>query len=226
MFYVFRSYNTVEGPFNFNRVYNIFVLSFAVRGYQKMSYYKYAREHYEQPKENLDEIWQDRLVEWRKQEATVEAEKPTRIPKARTKGYKAKKGFNVIRSRIAKGGSKRKRASGGRRPKRAGQNRYSSKKSKQVIAEERASRKYENLEVLDSYWVMEDGNYKWFEVIMVDPEAPEIKNDNDINWITGEKNRVQRGLTPAARSSRGLDNKGKGAEKVRPSQGAKDGKGK
>jgi len=27
-----------------------------------MTYYKYAREQYEQPKENLDEIWKERLV--------------------------------------------------------------------------------------------------------------------------------------------------------------------
>jgi len=51
-----------------------------------MSYYKYAREHYEQPKEKLDEIWQDRLVKWRKEESIVETERPTRLPKARSKG--------------------------------------------------------------------------------------------------------------------------------------------
>ena len=33
-----------------------------------MTYYKYAREQYEQPKENLDEIWKQRLVEWRQEE--------------------------------------------------------------------------------------------------------------------------------------------------------------
>ncbi len=191
-----------------------------------MSYYKYAREHYEQPKENLDEIWKQRLIEWREQPATVKMENPTRIPKARSKGYKAKKGFNIIRTRVKKGGTKRKRASGGRRPAAAGQNRYSSKKSKQVIAEQRANKKHPNLEVLDSYWVIEDGNHKWFEVIMVDPESPEIQSDSDINWITEEENRVERGLTPAARKSRGLQNKGKGAEKVRPSQAANKNKGK
>jgi len=185
-----------------------------------MSYYKYAREQYEQPKENLDELWQARLVQWRQEETVVKAENPTRIPKARTQGYKAKGGYSIVRSRVNKGGSKRKRPDAGRRPKRTGQNRFSRKKSKQVIAEERASKKYENLEVLDSYWVAEDGNYKWFEAIMVDPEHPEIQSDQDINWICEQKNRVSRGLTPAARESRGLDNKGKGAEKVRPSGNA------
>jgi large subunit ribosomal protein L15e len=191
-----------------------------------MSYYKYAREQYEQPKENLDELWQQRLVEWREQETLVKVDNPTRIPKARSQGYKAKKGFNVIRSRISKGATKRQRPSGGRSPKRSGQNRFSPAKSKQVIAEERASKKYENLEVLDSYWVAEDGNNHWFEVIMVDPEHPEIEADDDINWICDEENRAQRGLTPASKKSRGLSNKGTGAEKVRPSGNANDGKGK
>lgn len=191
-----------------------------------MSYYKYAREQYEQPKENLDEIWQERLVKWRQEESLVKQDNPTRIPKARQKGYKAKKGFTIVRSRVSKGGSKRKRPSGGRRPKRMGQNRFSPAKSKQVIAEERASTKYSNLEVLDSYWVAEDGNHKWYEVIMVDTEAPEIQSDDEINWICNEENRVERGLTPAARKSRGLNNKGKGAEKLRPSGNANKHKNK
>ncbi|PSH01121.1 MAG: 50S ribosomal protein L15e, partial [Nanohaloarchaea archaeon SW_10_44_10] len=36
-----------------------------------MSYYQYAREQYEQPKENLDDIWQERLVEWRQEDSIV-----------------------------------------------------------------------------------------------------------------------------------------------------------
>lgn len=191
-----------------------------------MSYYKYAREQYEQPKENLDELWQERLVEWRQQDALVKIDNPTRIPKARQLGYKAKEGFHVVRSRVRKGHTKRERPSGGRRPKRMGQSRFSPKKSKQVIAEQRASNKYENLEVLNSYWVAEDGTFKWYEVIMVDPDHPQIKSDDDINWITEQRNRVERGLTPAARKSRGLRKKGTGAEKVRPSQGANHGRGK
>ncbi|PSG99641.1 MAG: 50S ribosomal protein L15e [Nanohaloarchaea archaeon SW_4_43_9] len=164
-----------------------------------MSYYQYAREQYEQPKENLDDIWQERLVEWRQEEKIKNVDNPTRISKARTQGYKAKKGL---------------------------QNRYSSKKSKRVIAEQRTSKKYPNLEVLDSYWVAEDGDYKWYEVIMVDPEHPEIQNDNDINWICDKQSRAERGLTPAGKKSRGLQNRGKGAEKVRPSQSANDGRTK
>ncbi len=191
-----------------------------------MGYYEYAKDQYEQPKENLDELWQQRLVEWRQQDSIISVENPTRLPKAREQGYKAKKGFNTVRVKIKKGASKRKRPSGGRSPRRAGQSRYSSKKSKQVIAEQRAAKKFSNLEVLNSYWVCEDGNYKWYEIIMVDPERPEIQNDDDINWICDQENRAERGVTPAAKKSRGLNNKGTGAEKVRPSISSNKDKGK
>jgi large subunit ribosomal protein L15e len=191
-----------------------------------MSYYKYAREQYEQPKENLDELWQERLVEWRDQEAIVKVDNPTRIPKARAQGYKAKQGFTVVRARIRKGNSKRERPSGGRRPKRTGQSRFSPKKSNRVIAEQRVSDRYDNMEVLNSYWVAEDGTFTWFEVLMLDPDHPQVKSDDDVNFIADQRDRVERGLTPAAKESRGLGNKGTGAEKVRPSGNANDGKGK
>lgn len=226
MFYVFRASATNSSKYWFfgkRIVFIIFSRHFTeYEAYQKMGYYKYAREHYDQPKENLDDVWQQRLIDWRQEEAIVKADNPTRIPKARSLGYKAKNGFNIVRSRIGKGASKRERPDAGRRPKRTGQNRFSPSKSKRVIAEERASKKYENLEVLDSYWVAEDGNYKWFEVIMVDPEHPEIQKDDDINWIQDQRDRAERGLTPASKESRGLRNKGTGAEKVRPSQEAND----
>jgi large subunit ribosomal protein L15e len=191
-----------------------------------MGYYKYASGHYDRPKEQLDQLWQERLVKWRQQGSLVRTDGPTRVPKARQLGYKAKDGFSVVRSRVPKGNSKRKRARAGRRPKRSGQTRFHPKKSKRLIAEERASGRYENLEVLDSYWVAEDGNYKWYEVIMVDPDAPEIRSDDDVSWITDQRDRVERAKTPAARKSRGLRNRGKGAEKVRPSQNANQGRGK
>ena len=92
-------------------------------------------------------------------------------------------------------------------------------KNYQWIAEERANRKFPNLEVLNSYYVGEDGKYYWYEVILVDPQAPEIKADKELNWICSGKHRgrVFRGLTSAAKKSRGLRKKGKGAEKIRPS---------
>ena len=191
-----------------------------------MGFYKYAQENYDEPKENLDELWQERLVKWRQEEATEKIDNPTRIPKAKQKGYKAKNGITMVRARVNKGGTKRARPDAGRAPSKTGQSKYSRKKSKQVIAEQRTSRKFSNLEVLDSYWVAEDGNRKWFEVIVVDPDHSEIQSDDDLKWIADDRNRAERGVTPAAKTSRGQDNKGTGAEKVRPSQGAKGNTGK
>jgi large subunit ribosomal protein L15e len=101
-------------------------------------------------------------------------------------------------------------------------------KSLQWIAEERASRRRPNQEVLNSYWVGQDGRHKWYEVILVDPHHPAIESDKDISWIsTGRhRGRAERGKTSAARRSRGLRKKGKGTEKTRPSIGSHDGKGK
>jgi large subunit ribosomal protein L15e len=93
-------------------------------------------------------------------------------------------------------------------------------KSLRLIAEERTAKKFPNLEVLNSYWVGEDGRSKWFEIIMVDPNHPVIKTDKDVNWITQKqhKRRVFRSLTSAGKKVRSLRRKGKGAEKVRPSK--------
>jgi len=71
-----------------------------------------------------------------------------------------------------------------------------------------------------------DGKHHFYEVILVDRSHPAILNDKDINWITGEKNRVYRGKTSAGKKGRGLRNKGKGAEKIRPSIRANKRRGK
>jgi large subunit ribosomal protein L15e len=77
-----------------------------------------------------------------------------------------------------------------------------------------------NIEVLNSYWVGEDGRHKWFEIILVDRAHPVIKADKDINWITQKANRsrAMRSLTSAGKNVRGLHKRGKGAEKARPSR--------
>ena len=75
---------------------------------------------------------------------------------------------------------------------------YKPAKSLRLIAEERAARKYPNLEVLNSYWVWEDGRSKWFEVILVDRTLlPDLR-------LGKGRGRVFRGLTSAGRKVRGL----------------------
>ncbi|NON62999.1 50S ribosomal protein L15e, partial [Acidianus sp. DSM 29099] len=92
------------------------------------------------------------------------------------------------------------------RPKRMGIYGYSPSKGYRWIAEERASSKYTNLEVLGSYYVGEDGIYKYYEVILVDPSHPVIKSDPDLRWLQDSSNRgrVFKGLTSAGKKARGL----------------------
>ena len=182
-----------------------------------MGLYKYIKAIWQKPKEGLGSEWQRRLIEWRKGDSVVKVERPTRLDRARTLGYKAKQGYVLVRVRIKRGGRKRPKTAKGRKPKKAGSVKFSPGKSLKWIAEERTARKFSNLEVLNSYYVAEDGIHKWYEVIMVDPHHPVIKKDRKINWICEGRRRVFRGKTSAGRKSRGMRGKGKGFEKARPS---------
>jgi large subunit ribosomal protein L15e len=187
-----------------------------------MSLYKYVKDLWKKPKKNAPELWRERLIAWRKEPTTVKLERPTRIDRARSAGYKAKQGYIIVRQRVLRGGHTRPKIKKGRRPKRYG-TRLSLRKNYQQIAEERAQKKFVNLVVLNSYPTVDDGKYYWFEVIFVDPNHPVIKSDKKINWICDKKHhsRVFHGKTSAGRKSRGLrGNKGKGAEKARPSRRA------
>ncbi|MFH1440277.1 MAG: 50S ribosomal protein L15e [Candidatus Woesearchaeota archaeon] len=186
-----------------------------------MGVYKYVRELWKKPQESLGDLWKQRLFLWRREPVTIRLDYPTRIDRARSLGYKAKPGYIIVRQRVKRGGRMRPKPAGGRRPKKYTR-RKNVGKSYQSVAEERVARKYVNCEVLNSYWVAQDGIYYWYEVILVDKNHPVIKKDKNIKWISEPQHRARvfRGLTSAARKSRGLNNKGIGAEKIRPSQRA------
>ncbi len=174
-------------------------------------------------------LQRNRLIEFRKEKkSVVRLEKPTNIARARTLGYKAKKGFVMARVRIRKGSGLHKRPTMGRRPKRMGVRKLTRRQNIQAMAEQRASRKYPNCEPLNSYYIGDDGKSHYFEVILVDTSAPEIKSDSETNWICekNQKGRASRGLTSQGKKSRGLRKKGKGAERARPSLRAKERKAK
>jgi large subunit ribosomal protein L15e len=69
------------------------------------------------------------------------------------------------------------------------------------VAEERAGRVCNNLRVLNSYWVTEDALHYWYEVILIDPEKPEIQKDPKYKGILTQRGRVFRGLTSAGTKS-------------------------
>lgn len=171
--------------------------------------HQYLREVWKKPKQtdalraSIGYV-KDKAMKWRKQGVVVRLERPTRINRARSLGYKAKQGFIIARVRIKKGGRRRHTIRKGRKPTKVGLRHYTPEKSKQSIAETRVADRFPNMEVLNSYYIGEDGKYNYYEVILVDPNHPVVKNDKRISWIAGQRRRAYRGLTSAAKKSREL----------------------
>lgn len=179
-----------------------------------MSLTKYMREAWKKPD---TEVARKRMIEWRKDGAITKVAKPLRIDRARALGYKAKKGVVVVRVKIKRGGHKRSRPNKARRTKRL-HIRKNLRMNYKEIAETRVARKYNNMEVLNSYEVGKDGMNYFFEVIAVDRAAPEIKSDKQLGpFVRAPKKRSLRGITSAGQKARGLRNSPVKAPKVRPS---------
>lgn len=177
--------------------------------------YKYIAKEWAKPEKSfVEELMKERLIIYRKQPTTVRIERPTRLDRARSLGYKAKQGYVLARTKVRRGGLRKPRPKAGRRPKRMGVAKYKPSKSLKLIAEERTGKKFPNLEVLNSYWVGQDGRSKWFEVIMVNKtvlsrqhnfqtEKAKRANQNLIN-LANQKRRVNRGLTSSGKRMRHL----------------------
>ncbi|MEK6915052.1 MAG: 50S ribosomal protein L15e [Nanoarchaeota archaeon] len=189
--------------------------------------YHYLRESWKKPD---SETMRGRMIAWRAGEAVEVVDKPLRLDRARSLGYKAKKGFVVARVRVLRGGRTRKRAGVKGRKTRKQTIRKTLKMSYRWVAEMRASKFFNNLEVLNSYWIGQDGKHYFFEVILVDPQMPEIQNDETMKWIYNghHRGRVDRGLTSAGKQSRGITTRRGHSPslKVRPSLRAWDRRGK
>lgn len=193
------------------------------------SMYAYIRDAWKKPDESyVSELQWERMQEWRRGSSVVRLDRPTRLDRARSLGYKAKQGIIVVRARIRRGARRKSRYQRGRKTKNMGVNKITPGKSIQTIAEERSARRYPNMQVLNSYWVGEDGKNKWYEVILVDTSHPVIQSDKNLKWITEnkQKGRVFRGKTSAGRKGRGQRRKGRGTEKTRPSLRAHNNTGK
>ena len=168
------------------------------------SAYKYIQEtfikEYKGSDPELKKYYKQKLISWRKEETQVRVVKPTNPARARTLGYKAKQGYTVVRVKVRKGARRKTRPNKKRRPKRMGTLKITTGKSLQAIGEQRVARKHRNLEVLNSYWVGEDGTHKWFEVILYDPKRKSIQKD--LNLKKPKKGKAFRGLTSAGGKSR------------------------
>jgi large subunit ribosomal protein L15e len=184
------------------------------------SMYAFVREAWKVPeKSGVKALLWDRMQTWRREGSVVRLERPTRIDRARSLGYKAKQGIAVARVQVRRGGRRASRYVRARRTARMGKNHSTPGKSIQRIAEERASRKFPNMEVLNSYWVGQDGKLKYYEVILVDGHHPSIQADRNLAWMaeSTHRGRAERGKTSAGRKGRGMATRGKGTEKTRPS---------
>ncbi len=163
--------------------------------------YYHIRQAWRRPDK---EMLRNSMITWRSEEAVTKLERPTRLDRARALGYKAKKGFVIVRVRVKRGGHKRPKPNKGRKTRKQ-TNKKILRMSYRWVAEQRAQKKYPNLEVLNSYKLSKDGQHYFYEVILVDYSRPEIIN-SELNWITKKtnQNRVYRGLTSAGVKSRGL----------------------
>ncbi|KAL4942435.1 hypothetical protein BDV06DRAFT_222200 [Aspergillus oleicola] len=178
----------------------------------KMGALKYVEEI--QKKKQSDVIrflLRVRCWELRQLNAIHRASRPSRPDKARRLGYKAKQGYVIYRIRVRRGGRKRPAPKGATygKPTNMGINQLKYQRALAATAEERVGRRCANLRVLNSYWINQDSTYKYFEVILVDPQHKAIRRDARINWICNavHKHREARGLTATGKKSRGI-NKG------------------
>jgi len=178
-----------------------------------MGAYKYLEEMWRHKQSDVMRfLLRVRAWEYRQGKKIQRLNRPTRTEKAHKLGYKAKQGFCVYRVAVRRGGRKRPNHKGivHGKPKHAGINHMTSSLSLRRIAEMKVGRAMGSLRLLNSYWVNQDATYKYFEVIMVDPNHMVIRNDPRINWICNatHKHREMRGTTSAGKEGRGFRVKG------------------
>ena len=113
----------------------------------------------------------------------VKSSRPVDFKRAKSLGYKA--GMTIVIGRINRGGCKPSMVNHGRSTKKL-LKRKNTRLSLQNRVEKRISRRYKQLEVVNSYFVGKTGKYKWFEVLL----SFDLK-----------KGRAQRGLTSCARKN-------------------------
>jgi large subunit ribosomal protein L15e len=126
-----------------------------------------------------------RAVELRKEPAIKRIDRPSRLDRARSLGYKAKEGVLVVRARVSRGGMRQRRPVSGRRPKHMGVLKIKSSVSSQQVAERRVSERFPNMKVMGSYLIWKDGKFAWYECVLVNPSHPAVKSDYDYRRALG-----------------------------------------
>ncbi len=165
------------------------------------------KEYHKEKTKAVDykQMYKQKLIDFRKEkDSIVRILRPSNLPRAHSLGYKAKKGVILARVRIRKGTGTFARPVKGRRPRRMGTRKLSRNVSIQAIAERRAGKKFPNTEVLNSYYVGEDGKKKYYEVLLIETSNPSILSDKSLSKLSTQKRRAERGLTSAGKHSRNL----------------------
>jgi len=152
-------------------------------------------------------MMRQRSMEYRQDgSAVVKLDHPTNLVSAHQVGYKAKQGIFVARVRVRKGTGTHHRPKNKRRPKRQGQAKLSRRISTYAMAEQKASRHFDNAEALGAYKVAEDGKWHYYEVVLADRSASTITSDNELSYLAhGQQGRAERGKTSFGRANK-LDN--------------------
>ena len=91
--------------------------------------YKHVKETFEKHETGYKTPHWYRGIEFRKGRSIERIEKPTKIHRARTLGYKAKQGYVMVRARIRKGGMHKTRPKRGRKPRAMGVSKYTTGKT-------------------------------------------------------------------------------------------------
>ena len=188
-----------------------------------MGAFTYLRELYTKKQSDVMRfILRLRCWEYRQLPSLVRLTHPTRPDKARQMGYKAKQGYIIYRIRVRKGSRRRvaKKNLLAGKPRTHHIYKLTPSLNLQSIAELKAGKALPGLRLLNSYWINQDGAFKYYECIFVDPVHPTIQHDPKINWICDAimKRRETRGLTAAGKKHRALNGKGTGYRKIRPSR--------
>jgi large subunit ribosomal protein L15e len=175
--------------------------------------YTYIESTLQAQYKSRDESYRNKIVQWRTEPLITRVDRPSNLARARELGYKAKQGIIIARVRIVKGRRMRERVRGGRKPSKNGRF-FSMHTSFQAMAEDRAARKFINCEVLNSYYVGEDGIFKFYEAILLDRDHPALKNDKFYSEIIAKRGRSFRGLTSAGRKHRHSPQQLKGSRQL------------
>ncbi|MDW8083769.1 MAG: 50S ribosomal protein L15e [Candidatus Caldarchaeum sp.] len=136
--------------------------------------YRLIGDFWRQRSDTLRSLLRQRMVEWRKEKAVVRVDKPLRLDRARSLGYKAKQGYIILRVRVRRGGFSKPRPRAGRRQKTLGVVRHKVNVSMKEEALQRVRKHFPNLETLGAYPLAEDSLYRWYEVVAVDPNHPSV----------------------------------------------------